>query len=978
MRKRSCSGAYALFPDELHLGFKKTMAASSLSKTWLRCGEGFGSSTSLTTFRSFEKKPQAVKHLVPSLTYDAAGLSATENGIEHADITWSSTDSDLSDAEDKASDKLSHLQNPNRCGLKTDKSCNRYLLIDNKSSEGEPPLIDWDIESDDEAAGDECSQSEKAGSALEISDSDSSSSSRASPRLIEEMSQPYKAMATNISEYSSDNDRVDNEDYEDAEAAAQGKMQKPALTGREALRQSSKRLASDWLRSAEVLLQTPQKQANKTSKTPEDSAKKRKKFLRGGLAERLNRLQNRERSAVSFWRHQYVSNCITFSGDRPGVLKLRIVTLHEECSMQVAVCQQLVSLPADTSSDAENKFMVLLTKETAALLKVAPWDIIYIYPPWRREVGSKENCGTHPNISSGYSGRRQNKDLSRLFKTSGLRQKLILHDESIPVIMNTYFCQKIISQENVEMKDRTQCPEKLLVARKIPTSLAQIFNLNSTKDRANQESAVNQADCINMRIPRTAFTEDNQGKQISFQTVSDSLLEAVETQGIAGWKGVFVRVVVQRVYCLPSRDICGGRLQRIDFVATTSLPSVRLCLLVQDAYGIFSELQLPSPRYHAEDLERCSRSWEGKVCCLSGMKILQRTTRGRSPGLFSLIHSLWPPPVPLKVHGQSQDREEQVKMTLPPPSFCYVLGAHSDQECVEVEEAVQVSDLYLPPIMQHLKEILQVVGLSHRCSFCATVLYQKQAKSTIPSGQQELWLFITCADLQANPEGGLGGPRVVPVCVTASCVLDRAVTQALAFSLPCLVYFKDALRENGRIICIERTVLSLQKPLLCGTAAVDLSELTGPVKLDELDSTTQTNSVCCVQGTVIGVDESTAFSWPVCERCSSQNLERCDQERGSFHCNLCSRVVISPILRMHLEVFLHCPSRPQCTVKVKLLEKTISYLLRFCACEDGNYEVKSVLGKKVELHCYVHTVTSRPSSCIELEEISLLGAANVN
>lgn len=52
----------------------------------------------------------------------------------------------------------------------------------------------------------------------------------------------------------------------------------------------------------------------------------------------------------------------------------------------------------------------------------------------------------------------------------------------------------------------------------------------------------------------------------------------------------------------------------------------------------------------------------------------------------------------------------------------------------------------------------------------------------------------------------------------------------------------------GRIICVERTVLLLQKPLLCLAAGADLSKLTGPVRLDELDSTTQANSICALRG----------------------------------------------------------------------------------------------------------------------------------
>ncbi|XP_054947089.1 DNA repair-scaffolding protein-like, partial [Physeter macrocephalus] len=95
--------------------------------------------------------------------------------------------------------------------------------------------------------------------------------------------------------------------------------------------------------------------------------------------------------------------------------------------------------------------------------------------------------------------------------------------------------------------------------------------------------------------------------------------------------------------------------------------------------------------------------------------------------------------------------------------------------------------------------------------------------------------------------------------------------------------------------------------------------------------------------------------------------------RGAFSCGDCSRVVASPLLRRHLQVFLDCPSRPQCTVRVKLLQHSISSLLRFAACEDGSYEVRSVLGKQVgPITCFVRSITTLPASCVGLEEVELL------
>ncbi|KAL2308417.1 hypothetical protein Nmel_001457 [Mimus melanotis] len=356
----------------------------------------------------------------------------------------------------------------------------------------------------------------------------------------------------------------------------------------------------------------------------------------------------------------------------------------------------------------------------------------------------------------------------------------------------------------------------------------------------------------------------------------------------------------------------------------------RLCLLVQDAYGMFSEVQLQSLS-STDDIEQYCRRWEGKSCCLAGMKILQRTTRGRALGLFSLIDSLWPPVVPVKVPGQSQD-SEMMTTNLPPPSFCYILTVQSGEIHVEVDEEEQISNLYQPPAVHGLKEILWINGCNERCSFWAQVLYRRlQTKHNVPIDQREMLLFVTDSSLQ-NVAHEI--PKVVAVSVTALCVLSMETIEALSHGSQ-HVFFKDALWGNGRIICVERTVLLLQKPLLCSAAGADLSELTGPVRLDELDSTTQASSICALRGTVVGVNESTAFSWPTCNRCGNGKLEVCPQDRTE---------------------------RPALFVLLTML-----LLLQ-------TYEVQSVLGKEVGLlNCYVHSVTSHPN-CVALEEIVLEAA----
>ncbi|XP_064336877.1 DNA repair-scaffolding protein isoform X8 [Camelus dromedarius] len=386
-----------------------------------------------------------------------------------------------------------------------------------------------------------------------------------------------------------------------------------------------------------------------------------------------------------------------------------------------------------------------------------------------------------------------------------------------------------------------------------------------------------------------------------------------------------------------------------------------VCLLVQDACGLFGEV-------HLVGMALKDRALEGKSCRLAGLKVLRKATRGRMAGLFSLIDTMWPPVVPLRAPGRSSACEEETTH-LPPPSFCYILSAHPNLGQIDVIDEDPVSKFYQPPVPRFLREILQTDGLCTRCSFYARVIYQgPQVNSLEP---RELWLVVTDVTLQMQRGDNSGLPRTMPVCVAPSCVLGPEVQDALSEAASQSFLFRDALLDQGRIVCIGRTVLLLPKPHL-GVAS-DAWEPPGPVRLDALDSVTRVNSICSVQGTVTGVDESTAFSWPACDLCGSARLEQSPGDRGTFFCGDCSRLVTSPLLRRHLQVFLDCPSRPQCTVRVQLLQDSISSLLKFAASEDGSYEVKSVLGKEVgPLTCFVRSLTTHPTSCVGLEEVELL------
>ncbi|TRY90223.1 hypothetical protein DNTS_005829 [Danionella cerebrum] len=789
-RKKNAGMRCVLFPDDVKNTFTKAgkvpSGRPSTSNSWVRCGESFLDSSLIQKLQ--DKK---------SRTIIKAPESADAGTDEAVHIAWSSSEEEGSD--------INNSPHPLR---KAAEPAHKQRPADHQRKTDEMPTIDSDSEVEE----------------------DKSTSKEIMKSLFPEPS------PAEISDYSS----YEDNDEDPGENNGESSLLEAA--------DSSKRSVSDWIRSAQAILQTPQKQPSKSFKTPEDSSKKRRRF------------------------------------ERPGVLILRILGVREECAMQAAVCERL---------HEGQTCVALFNKDTAAKIQPAPRDIIHIYPPW---------------------------------------QNLVLEGERYPVILNTHFSQKVCMETNSDPLGDMRGAVAVEKCRAPPLTWS-LWRFETSQLEGQK--------CY----PWKEVVELNRaGARLS-------LLDAVEDCGSSG----SVEVVVQRVYCTPiiqsiNRASLHLRAQGKPPVDPAAQHIGRINALVQDTSGMFGEVLLQSVSSESE-IQQISEHLEGRVCLLGAMRVVQRLTRERCSSLFSLMDSFWPPPPdPESLADLSSD-------SIPAPSFCYRLSVQQGH----MTPLSAQSPLYRPPVLQTLREILQDESLSCRCSFRAVVIYKQTPSSR--ASEQDLLLFVTDPSLQTQVLAA-GNPRTTILCLSSSCLIQSAVSRALESQRNRLVLrIRDAVKEHGQIFCCEQTVIQLEPE----NTTFSIPQ---PITLDQLGPETPPYSLCTLTGVIVAVDESTAFSWPICRHCESCHLQTHEPQRG-FLCLECGAVMEEANVKMQLEVFLSCSSLNQTTVKVKLHQKTIRSLLSSTRCTEG-YSVEHVLGLEVgPLSAFVHTVNRGQTLWIGLEELSL-------
>ncbi|KAI8504481.1 hypothetical protein Bbelb_175990 [Branchiostoma belcheri] len=734
---------------------------------------------------------------------------------------------------------------------------------------------------------------------------------------------------------------------------------------------------SDWLKKVQWQISSPKEGDNEEEpRGPLDSTRKGKKFVRGGLAEQLQRLQSRERASITFWNHK-VANSTFDPSDQKTCLMVKVLSSCVECSVHITKCKTLSG--HTLLGDAQSPYVsVLFNKQTAEQLGLEPGNTVAIYPPW---------------------------------------QKLSIPGQNYPFLLCTYYCQTVTEgtiegQENLEVEQREiRGPAPSLVTNLSPQKVQAVHSLLTSTRKSLRPSNLFPGTSSEGEAS-TAVDEDSAaGKNrlypvrtgLDQQPPVRSFLEAIE--GLAGRAsaGLHVVATVQRVWCQRHQATLGQqalllRASRSQKSAAEPTSEHRWHLLLEDGHGVFCELQVPNVLLQEEGWAACLHGGEGKEWVFSGLRVTHRANRGRMPTLFSLIDSVWSDSTARESWASQQDSEqsENTYVGIPtclPPSFCYLVLARSGESRVEPStdnltgslrdkseklEDSSVSPVYKSPQVVTLADSEETTADSARISLYVKLRFWRSQPSEDTSFTRETGHVILVWDGSTADSS----QPYSKITVRQSCVIPEQVLDLMK-QPGANLFLKDLLWERGRVLtadvcsvlhqaCPEGFVTEWWKQV---TPPHVWNSLTAPGTpgLQVITSSTNLHSLVQVQGQVLSVDEDTAFSWPECDTCGNNKLI---EQGSSLQCPSCDKTVTEPLTRMSLEVYVDCPSLEKSgIVKIKLLQDSIQQLLSNQQADDEGYELQAVLGQELRsVDGYLASVSRDPAGerVLMVEEIPQL------
>ncbi|XP_071487557.1 DNA repair-scaffolding protein-like [Diadema antillarum] len=710
-----------------------------------------------------------------------------------------------------------------------------------------------------------------------------------------------------------------------------------------------------------------------------DSARKKRKFLKLGLAERLQRLVNREKSSVAMWYHNQHDSQGSQQGrksKRKSKLVVRVLSLDSHMGLYAANCLLLqgeIGLRDAVGGDAsgsrpnargggrggmgeegagtgagagrrDEAVCVLFARATAQRLGLGKDSVIAIHTPW---------------------------------------QKLFIPNYSRPVILCTHFCRPLNSEA-----DHGSATGESSQAQ------PQLIPDNTDKEETRKFLRPMKLFSQNMGMSPSLGGADEPGRR---QPVSSSIMECVSEIGGCSSSGISFKARVQRVVQRkqqrsvlnqsargPSTSQSGSQWQ--------GSPAPIWSLLLQDGEGVVCELQLSNQMSQTSTWQPIIQSGEGRSYIFTRLRLTQRLTRARAQGLFSMVDMLT---------GAGGSVGAQ--------AVCYILT--SELGVTTVEPLDQGSDGGIlpppkPPVLQSLSDIMKISrSLRERVSFLATALLMVLSGQEIqplpgpwaesPTGS---WLLFLSGPSLITRGAPVGDSGVVPAAATRghggdkdfaclqihqSCTVPEAVSRTLQTGgRRVVVQCKDVVTTLGQ----HGADLSADgySHIIVQMEAVELGEddfqayiTMATPQPQSLSAVSKLFSLVTVEGLITGVEEESAFSWPACPHCGNNHLDGGEGSGFTLHCSGCRQDILSPLTRMHLVIFLKC-EQPLAmhSVRVQVLQSTIEGLLSSSSASEGGHDLQGILGVHLgPLKCLLRS-TSGNSNTVEqkgfmLEEVHI-------
>ncbi|XP_071522994.1 uncharacterized protein [Panulirus ornatus] len=370
----------------------------------------------------------------------------------------------------------------------------------------------------------------------------------------------------------------------------------------------------------------------------------------------------------------------------------------------------------------------------------------------------------------------------------------------------------------------------------------------------------------------------------------------------------------------------------------------------QDAGGAFCTVKIPNRPLvcNLTDL----LEGEGGTHTLTKVTISQRLTNTQDPGLFSLISSL---------HKAYQDAVcenpllysfLQDQASRPPQTYCYVFNVtlgltdllHNGQEVVtpvnlpqwSLHEALQVScdgqrgSLSLH-ILYKFSSFLYVVSYSMESEDSDSSLATQEAMKQTEKGK-------THRKEDSKNYFKMNNFLVAKIMIGSKTMLPSWIPENGTVMQSALL--KDAVIWHGSVMVDKYSSIQQQDHKMRVTLFT-LHKILQPLSVD-----TQHHDLTLISGNIIRVDEETAFTWPICGYCKSDNVQ--EMQNGTANCLACGQNSI-PNTGYCLEVWLKCRSElQQADVKVKLYQRTIEKLLSVCSgAKEEGYIAESLIGQKI-------------------------------